>query len=209
MTSIMYKSVIYILQYKRIKGGKHVGDGKMKWAKDDKNKKYVVLIVGIILVAICVTFLPHGNSKQTKPITTTIKQVATREEESYETAIEKRLTSMLAKMQGVGSVSVMVTVHANEEKVLAEDTTANTQRTEEKDQAGGTRTTDIMQQTNDVVLQNGNTPYIVKEYAPEIRGVFILAEGADDSAVKNQITEAVSKLLDVPVHKISVEKKKN
>ena len=66
-----------------------------------------------------------------------------------------------------------------------------------------------MQQTNDVVLQNGNTPYIVKEYAPEIRGVFILAEGADDSAVKNQITEAVSKLLDVPVHKISVEKKKN
>lgn len=209
MTSIMYKSVIYILQYKRIKGGKHVGDGKMKWAKDDKNKKYVVLIVGIILVAICVTFLPHGNSKQTKPITTTIKQVATKEEESYETAIEKRLTSMLAKMQGVGSVSVMVTVHANEEKVLAEDTTANTQRTEEKDQAGGTRTTDIMQQTNDVVLQNGNTPYIVKEYAPEIRGVFILAEGADDSAVKNQITEAVSKLLDVPVHKISVEKKKN
>lgn len=181
----------------------------MKWAKDDKNKKYVVLIVGIILVAICVTFLPHGNSKQTKPITTTIKQVATKEEESYETAIEKRLTSMLAKMQGVGSVSVMVTVHANEEKVLAEDTTANTQRTEEKDQAGGTRTTDIMQQTNDVVLQNGNTPYIVKEYAPEIRGVFILAEGADDSAVKNQITEAVSKLLDVPVHKISVEKKKN
>ena len=157
MTSIMYKSVIYILQYKRIKGGKHVGDGKMKWAKDDKNKKYVVLIVGIILVAICVTFLPHGNSKQTKPITTTIKQVATKEEESYETAIEKRLTSMLAKMQGVGSVSVMVTVHANEEKVLAEDTTANTQRTEEKDQAGGTRTTDIMQQTNDVVLQNGNT----------------------------------------------------
>ena len=38
-------------------------------------------------------------------------------------------------------------------------------------------------------------------------GVFILAEGAADSMVKGQITEAVSKLLDVPVHKISVEKK--
>lgn len=205
----MYKSVIYILQYKRIKGGKHVGDGKLKWAKEEKNKKYVILIALVALVAIGVTFLPSGNNKQTKPITTAIKQTTTKAEEDYATEMEKKLTSMLIKMEGVGSVSVMVTVNANEEKILAENTTAHTQKTEEKDQAGGTRTTDSVQQTNDVVLQNGNTPYIVKEYAPEIRGVFILAEGADNSTVKNQIIEAVSKLLDVPVHKISVEKKKN
>ena len=205
----MYKVVIYILQYKRIKGGKHVGDGKLKWAKEEKNKKYVILIALVALVAIGVTFLPSGNNKQTKPITTAIKQTTTKAEEDYATEMEKKLTSMLIKMEGVGSVSVMVTVNANEEKILAENTTAHTQKTEEKDQAGGTRTTDSVQQTNDVVLQNGNTPYIVKEYAPEIRGVFILAEGADNSTAKNQIIEAVSKLLDVPVHKISVEKKKN
>ena len=208
MTSIMYKSVIYILQYKRIKGGEYVGDGFMKWTKEEKNKKFVIILVLGIILVIGLTFLPFNN-KQKQPITTTIKQVTSSNDQDYATALEKRLVNMLSKMEGAGAVSVMVTIEANEEKVLAEDKSSHSQRTEEKDQAGGTRITDSMQQTNDVVLQNGNTPYVVKEYAPKIRGVFILAEGADDSMVKNQIIEAVSKLLDVPVHKISVEKKKN
>lgn len=180
----------------------------MKWTKEEKNRKFVIILaVGIILV-IGLTFFPFNN-KEDQLIDTTIKQVTTSDEKDYETALEKKLTNILSKMEGVGAVNVMVTIEANEEKVLAEDISSNSQRTEEKDQAGGTRVTNSMQQTNDVVLQNGNTPYVVKEYAPEIRGVFILAEGADNSVVKNQIIEAVSKLLDVPVHKISVEKKKN
>ena len=185
-----------------------MADRFMKWTKEEKNKKFVIILVLGIVLVIGLTFLPFNN-KQKQPITTTIKQVTTSDNEDYETALEKKLTNMLSKMEGAGAVSVMVTLEANEEKILAEDTSCNSQRTEEKDQAGGTRVADSMQQTKDVVLQNGNTPYVVKEYAPEIRGVFILAEGADNSVVKNQITEAVSKLLDVPVHKISVEKKKN
>lgn len=180
----------------------------MKWTKEEKNRKYVIILsIGVILV-IGLTFLPFNN-KQNQPINKTIKQVTTSKEEDYETVLEKKLINMLSKMEGAGAVNVMVTIESNEEKILAQDTSSNAQRTEEKDQAGGTRNTDSMQQTNDVVLQNGNTPYVVKEYAPEIRGVFILAEGADNSNVKTQITEAVSKLLDVPVHKISVEKKRN
>ncbi|MBE6022411.1 MAG: hypothetical protein E7231_04140 [Cellulosilyticum sp.] len=187
-----------------------MAEGFTKWAKEEKNRKYVVVIAGVVLVAIGITFWPSNqNGNQSSPVTTTIKQAVTNDEDDYEAVIEKKLTNMLAKMEGVGSVNVMVTVKANEEKILAEDTSSSTQRTEEKDQAGGTRVTDHTQQTEDVVLQNGNTPYVIKEYAPEIRGVFILAEGAGDSLVKNQITDAVSKLLDVPVHKISVEKKKN
>ena len=48
---------------------------------------------------------------------------------------------------------------------------------------------------------------VVKENKPEIKGVLILAEGADDSTVRSEITEAVSRVLEVPVHKISVLKK--
>ncbi|MBU3805266.1 MAG: hypothetical protein H9872_11015 [Candidatus Cellulosilyticum pullistercoris] len=149
------------------------------------------------------------NNGHQQPVATVVKQAATKDNDDYETTLEKKLANMLVKMEGVGSVNVMVTTVSNEEKVLAEDTTSHTQRTEEKDQSGGTRVTENIQLANDVVLQNGNTPYVIKEYAPEIKGVFILAEGANDSVVKNQIIDAVSKLLDVPVHKISVEKKKN
>lgn len=186
-----------------------MGEFLTKWAKDEKNKKYVILLAVVILLALALTFFPLKDKPPTQTITTLAKQPSSQEETDYETAIERKLMNILSKMEGVGTVSVMVTTSCNEEKILAENTSSSSQRTEEKDQAGGTRRTDSQQQTNDVVLQNSNTPYVIKEYAPQIRGVFILAEGADDSLVKHQITEAVSKVLDVPVHKISVEKKKN
>ena len=179
-----------------------------KWARDAKNKKYVIVVVIILLLILLLTFLPLNNGQQ-KPVTTVYKQAQPKESEDYETALEKKLAGMLAKMEGVGSVSVMVTTVSNEEKVLAEDINSHTQRTEEKDQSGGSRMTESTQSTNSVVLQSGNTPYVIKKYAPEIKGVFILAEGAGDSVVKNQMIDAVSRLLDVPVHKISIEKKKN
>lgn len=180
-----------------------------EWAKDVKNKKFVILFTFVVLLALGITFFPFQSNGGGQKVTTVSKQAVSNESTDYETTLERKLVNMLSKMEGVGTVSVMVTTDSNEEKILAENTSSNQQRTEEKDQAGGTRNTDSAQQTNDVVLQNGNTPYVVKEYAPQIRGVFILAEGAEDSEVKNQIVEAVSKLLDVPVHKISVEKKKN
>lgn len=180
-----------------------------KWTKEAKNKKYVILFAVVVMAAVGVTFIPIKNNTPVQRAATMTKQIVSNEETDYEAALERKLVNMLSKMEGVGTVSVMVTTSSNKEKVLAEDRTSSVQCSEEKDQAGGTRTTNNQQQTNDVVMQNGNTPYVVKEYAPEIRGVFVLAEGADDSMVKNQIIEAVSKLLDVPVHKISVEKKKN
>ena len=183
----------------------------MEQAKEEKNKRLMVIIVVIVLlvIALGLTFLPFPKGGQKQPVTSSVKRVVTNQSADYATNMEQKLTNMLVKMEGVGSVSVMVTVEVNEEKILAGNTSAHTEKTEEKDQAGGTRTIDSMQQTNDVVMQNGNTPYVVKEYAPQIRGVLILAEGANDSNIKNQITDAVSKVLNVPVHKISVEKKKN
>lgn len=177
-----------------------------QWAKEVKNKKYVMAIGLIILLIILLTFLPLKNGQKPNQ-TNLVKQTNNSSNDDYETALEKKLANILVKMEGVGSVSVMVMTVSNEEKVLAEDITSSTQRTEEKDQAGGMRVTENNQIKSDVVLQNGNIPYVIKEYTPEIKGVFIVAEGATDSMVKNQIIEAISKLLDVPVHKISVEKK--
>lgn len=188
-----------------------MADNFTQWVKESKNKKIAIIIIIGIIAIIGLTFWPLDNKNKTNVTTVPIiKQNASQNNDlSYEEILEKKLTTMLSKMEGVGSVNVMVTIHSNEEKILAEDTAMQSQRSEEKDQAGGTRVTSSTQQTNDVVLQNGNTPYIVKEYAPEIRGVFILAEGADSSTIKNQIIEAVSRVLNVSVHKISVEKKKN
>ncbi len=178
-----------------------------KWAKEGKNSKYMWLVMGLVLLVLGITFWPMGNPKGTKT-QTVVKQTTVKESQSYEEALEKKLASILSKMEGVGEVNVMVTIVSNEEKVLAEDTTTNMQRTEEKDQTGGTRVSDTNNTTQKVVLQDNNTPYVIKQNAPIIKGVLILAQGAGDGGVKESVTNAVASLLDVPVHKISVEKRK-
>lgn len=179
----------------------------IKWAEQAKNKKYVILVLILILLVLAITFMPLGDSGGNNKIQAAASQITTQASEDYEETLEKKLETMLSKMEGVGAVNVMITTVSNEEKVLAQDVTTSTQTTKEQDQSGGTRDTDNASTNTQVVLQNGNTPYVVKQYAPDIKGVFVVAEGAGDAAIKNQIIEAVSKVLDVPVHKISVEKK--
>lgn len=175
--------------------------------KDSKNKKYLLIAIGVAVAGILITFMPLPGNSSNKPVTTVqaVKEATT--DTGYEQQIEKRLVTILQKMEGVGQVSVMVTTYSNEEKVLASDVTQSSQQSEEKDQAGGTRNSVSTNSNQKVVMQSGNTPYVVKENKPEIKGVLILAEGADNSTVRSEITEAVANLLDVPVHKVSVLKK--
>lgn len=182
----------------------------LSWAKEEKNKKFVVLIMLLILAIIFLTFYPFRQGDNSVA-TTIVKSEGTlsSSNNSYEENLEKKLISILSKMEGVGSVDVMITIASTKEKVVAEDINASEQTVDEKDQSGGTRMTTQVQENTKVVLQSGNVPYVTKENAPEIKGVIIVAEGADNSEVKAQIMDAVSKVLDVPVHKIFVEKKKN
>jgi stage III sporulation protein AG len=53
---------------------------------------------------------------------------------------------------------------------------------------------------------SGGEPYVVKEIEPEVEGILVVAEGAGNETVVNEITYAVQVLFDVPVHKIKVVK---
>lgn len=191
-----------------------MSDSMMSWAKEPKNKKYALMIILLIAVGIILTFgMPKGTSKGlgNTPVQTVIKSESGSNDQydNYEDKLEKKLKTILTKMEGVGSVEVMVTTVSTEEKVLALNSNTTEQKTEEKDQTGGSRMVTQTQNNADVVMQSGSVPYVTKENSPQIKGVFILAEGADDPNVRAQVTEAVARVLDVPVHKISVEKKKS
>lgn len=191
-----------------------MSDSMVNWAKRPQNKKYALLLLILMAVGIFITFgCFKGTSKGigSLPVQTVIKSESSSQDEydNYEDKLEKKLKMILSKMEGVGSVDVMVTTVSTEEKVLALNNNTTEQKTDEKDQSGGSRVVTQTQNHSDVVMQSGSVPYVTKENSPQIKGVFIVAAGADDPTVKAQITEAVARLLDVPVHKISVEKKKS
>lgn len=132
--------------------------------------------------------------------------------EEYITLLEERLTGILSNISGAGKVQVMITARATREKVVEKDVTQSASQVSESDSSGGTRVTEESSYSETSLYtgaasgQDSGTPYVVKELVPEIEGVVVAAQGAGDEYVIDEITQAVSVLFDLPVHKIKVVK---
>ena len=132
--------------------------------------------------------------------------------EEYITLLEERLTGILSNISGAGKVQVMITARATREKVVEKDVTQSASQVSESDSSGGTRVAEESSYSETSLYtgaasgQDSGTPYVVKELVPEIEGVVVAAQGAGDEYVIDEITQAVSVLFDLPVHKIKVVK---
>jgi stage III sporulation protein AG len=127
--------------------------------------------------------------------------------DEYEVMYENQLSEILSKIMGVGEVSVMVNLDTSEQLVIEKNKKSSLSTTNEKDREGGSR--QIEDQTHDdqvVVVRKGNDeePVVIMTKKPKVRGVLIVAKGAEHQQVKEMITQAVRRVLDVPLHKISV-----
>ncbi|RSK27800.1 stage III sporulation protein AG [Bacillus sp. HMF5848] len=130
----------------------------------------------------------------------------------YERMYENQLKEALDEIVGVSDVTIVVNVDATESKVLEKNIVTQNQTTDETDREGGKRRVeDVSRDEQVVVIRNGEqeVPIILKTKKPEIRGVLIVANGADNVQVKKWILEAVTSVLDVPVHRVAVLPKKD
>lgn len=128
---------------------------------------------------------------------------------AQERLLEERVASALSRISGVGSTDVRISLAQGTQAEYAINTNAGTRKIEEKDKQGGTRiTADNTDSRQVVILKEGGTtreqPVVVKEMRYQVAGVLIVAEGAKDPVVKENIGRAVRTLLDIPAHKISI-----
>lgn len=129
------------------------------------------------------------------------------EYEAFEARYEAAIRDILQKIAGVGEVDVMVTIDSTEELVVERHVEQRQQSTNEKDGQGGTRVISDASRSGQVVLvqtKGDQTPIVVKKIRPQIRGVVVVAAGAENLTVKKLIAEAVERGLGVPAHRISV-----
>lgn len=129
----------------------------------------------------------------------------------YEQAYESKLRDILTKIAGVGDVEVMVTIDSTEELQVEKNTKETQQTTNEKGNNGETRFISETSRSADAVILNqsgDSNPLVVKTYKPKIRGVVVVAKGAENATVKRLISEAVERGLEVPAHRISVVPRK-
>ena len=127
--------------------------------------------------------------------------------DELEQAYEIDLSLMLEEIAGISNVEVMVNLDATGEKVYEKNLIVGTQTTVESDQGGGTRNIDDLTEEQQVVIvRQGDqeVPLIVQSKKPVVRGVLVVANGVEQIELKQCATEAVSRVLNVPPHRISI-----
>lgn len=126
-----------------------------------------------------------------------------------EALLSKRLEEVLSNISGAGHVRVLVTLSAGTEQLFAHDVTEGVRNSTESDGQGGRRTNEEVNTERRLTLLDsgsggGRVPVVSQVKAASVRGVLVVAEGADDPKVRLRLVRAVQSLLDVPVHRIEV-----
>jgi stage III sporulation protein AG len=125
----------------------------------------------------------------------------------YEDQYENQLKEALDQIVGVSEALVVVNVEASEQKVYEKNENKQSQHTSEEDKEGGKRSIEEKSSEEQIVIiQDGENevPVISETRKPKVSGVLVVAKGADNIQIKKWILEAVTRVLDVPVHRVSV-----
>jgi stage III sporulation protein AG len=168
----------------------------------------ILLGVGLMIIASFLTVKevqptaePRADSR---PQTAAQKwQTVTYYEEEY----SRRLQTVLEQVAGIGEVEVFVNVDSTDEVIVEKNRQDTQQVTNEKDRQGATRQVTELARDGEVVTvdeDGAQRPLILKRIKPRIRGVLVVADGAERATVRKLLVEAVERSLDVPSHRISV-----
>ena len=135
----------------------------------------VVVIIVVIVAIVLYNFLTKRNDGG--------ENVSA----DYETALEAQLGAVLSDIEGAGEVSVMISFSDEGETVIA---------TETKVLEDGTKVLEDGTVVTAPVLVDGEV-VVLEVKKPEISGVLIVAEGADDLSVRFDLLSAAASVLDI------------
>ncbi len=121
-------------------------------------------------------------------------------------SLETRLEGILTEMRGAGRVRVLITYETAGERVAATVSTLDESVSESTGGASATRSEQSrqMHQPATVTTEGGQSPIILVEREPQIRGVIVVAEGAADPTVRLSLQRAVQAVTGVPLSSIEV-----
>lgn len=197
---------------------------RLKGKKIKKDQILILFLLGVLLLVIAV---PGGKKDEGDGTTVysgdeEVSLSGQASEREYISGLERNLERVLGQMEGVGEVTVMITLKESAEKVVEKDISVSGETVSEEDSQGGVRKTENENRGETTVyygdgglggLQGssssgtGQNPYVRKERTPRVEGVVVVAGGGDDAVVIQNITESVQALFGIDTHKIRIVKK--
>lgn len=165
-----------------------IGQFGKKLSKWCRKYRYplVIVLIGLVFLA-----LPTGKNTQSAEAPSVV--------EAETPDLSQQLVQILSQIEGVGKVSVMLTVAEGEKIYYQQD----------EDITNGDTSSSIRQET--IIINDGNRnqqALISQIMAPKYQGAIIVCQGGDIPAVKWAIVEAISKTTGLGADQISVLKMK-
>lgn len=155
----------------------------------------------IILVMIVVALLLYFNSNSILGLSTNdenkdLNSISTTNQ--YIADLESRLSKVLSQVSGAGNVNVMISIESGSEIVVA------TSSENKINTSTGTSNTTQSSTTIEKPIIIGDEPLVLMEKLPKIKGVIVVAQGANNVQVRLEMLRAVQALLDVDSNNIEI-----
>lgn len=163
----------------------------MNYIKSSLNKltstQKTLLIIGILGVVILL-FTGKENKEEEK---TNVKDSEAFSLSEYVDNLENSLSEIICAVTGESNVKIMITAETSTEKVYAKEVLRKGEDTDEEY----------------VIVKNSSqsqNALILKEIEPEIKGVVVVTKRGRDPIMKEQIIDAVIKVLGIKASQVSV-----
>lgn len=152
-----------------------------------RNKRLRIAVCAALTLFAALLFLTSGVFRPQKTGSAPAVQESPAPNADAAGSIERRLETVLSRMAGVGKVTVMLTLDQTEEQVLAVDGRSSSSET-------GSST-----ESRPATVSEGGkeSPIVLTERLPRVRGVIVVAEGAANIGVRMNISAAVSTVLGI------------
>ncbi|KAF0197414.1 MAG: stage III sporulation protein AG [Bacillota bacterium] len=177
-----------------------------------ENKK-AQLILALILVLLAIrlyfpaTAPPDAQLVKASVSGNTQPNAAIVARQQYQESLEGQLESVLGQIKGAGQVTVMLTLASSNDVEIASSTQQTSRTTEDKDPSGASKVSQEETLSSQPVMArntSGDSVVKLKELTPEIRGVVVVASGANDPKMQASLTQAVQTILSLPAHRVRV-----
>lgn len=124
---------------------------------------------------------------------------------AWEDRYNRDLEKLLSQVRGAGNVSVYVRLQGSPAQTLAQDVRTNTRSSVDTDERLRRELTEVDETVQPVMAGGGGgQPVVVSVSSPPVESVLILADGADDPAVRWRLQQAAAGALGLPAHRIQI-----
>ena len=167
----------------------------------------LILLLGIILMFAGPYFVsPYVGTPKKPEVIKEVLEVQPANSDP-ETDLARALEQILEHIDGISDVKVFITYTGSKEGIYARSHEESTRNTLEADREGGTREIEELNRREEHVLVRdgggGEEALLLKEIMPEIKGVLVVAKGAEISYLRLEVVRAIQSVLNLPVHRIA------